>query len=178
MTNEEFVTRVTEEIIAVGKGVSKHVHGAVQFNPEKLPLLKVLSAFQTAPSKETFKLVLEQADQEFGYRFGVFVRELSTGMFPDVPVVPAPVVEIPWKQDLHNQLTTILARGRERAIDQKLLDTLQDDVGRLANCIDKRIDERAKSMAATALKVAFDEIEKLKEKIAQGGLETRYNRQR
>jgi hypothetical protein len=170
MNPEIFVKTLLDELKAIAAGTSKLTNGAILFDPKKLPFCAVLDRFNLSPTKELAKEVAKVADQDFGMRFGnwvaVQVEKLNTEFFKEQPAPPAPPApEIPFQQALFSELTTILGRGRERAIDQKLLDTMTQDVTRLAILLDgeikKQAHAQAKEVCAIAVKLLGEELDKV-----------------
>lgn len=160
MTPNDFVKRMLEELKAISLGQSKHTNGAILFDPKKLPFCAVLDRFVASPTTDLLKEVVKIADQDFGLRFGKFVdataEELRTSFFKENPTPPPPPApEIPFRQALYSELTTILGRGRERAIDQKLLDVLYQDINRLADVLDKQVQKQAQAEAQKVCELAI-----------------------
>lgn len=170
MTPNDFIKTMLEELKAIAVGQSKHTNGAIQFDVKKLPFAAALDRFQVNPTPENLKEVVKIAEQDFGLRFGKFAdataEPLRVGYFKENPTPPPPPApEVPFKQALYNDLTTILGRGREVAIDQRLLDLLYQDVNRLAANLDAEIKKQAqaeaKQIAQLAIQMLGQEIDKL-----------------
>lgn len=166
-----FVKRIMDELGRVRTGTSKYVSGAITFETTKLPFAQLLQRFSDDPENTGLMNMLKAAgEQDFGHRFGLFVQEViddlrrANGESVPLPVTPPPTSL--FQQELYNQLSTILQYTIGRQLDQKQVDRLQFDTGRLAEVLTKQIEERSKAKASEICKamviVLSEEIDSLR----------------
>lgn len=153
-----FIERILNELNRIRTGTSKYVSGAVTFESTKLPFAQLLQRFQTSPDNvDLLKMLQAAGEQDFGHRFGLFVKECvddfrrANGESVPLPVVAPPTSE--FNQSLYNQLSTILQYTIGRQLDQKQIERLQFDTARLAESITKQIEDKARVQATEVCKL-------------------------
>lgn len=179
-----FVHKIMTELSRIASGTSTVVSGAITFEMTKLPFAQLLNRFKSDPTNiELLKMLPAAGLQDFGQRFSNFVQEAvndvrrANGESIPLPVTPVPTSV--FTQGLYNQLSTILQYTIGRQLDSKQIERLQFDTQRLADTINKQIEEKATAKAVeickALTKVVSEEIEELR---AQMDLPIRYRDRR
>lgn len=80
-TPEEAVEIINAELTKIPLGTSKLVPHAIQIREGSTPFLMALKTFLSDPSLDQALALINMANQDFGYTFGLFVKATVSPLF-------------------------------------------------------------------------------------------------